>query len=433
MKHILPPTTAALPAIARRAVSALSVTAATAGLLALASPALAQIPERYEITEVIVGTCNNDFTSTTGHGINANDAVTGYHKPCGIVDVPFVWTPEDGFFNIPMPADFDNGRAFGIDGPLVVGYAEISNDDGLGRQAFIYNIDSGGLEFVPQPEGGDYTELLAVSNGRAVGNWGNIVQGKPAVEAFIWEDGVFTSLAPDLGSSVSRGDGINNVGMVTGWMGENAPSFDGNAYIWHEGEVTKLPVIPDGFTSKGLAINAHGDVAGSGILFDKDVGDEVSHAFGYIDGVMHRIQPFPGWEDAFARAIGETGMVGGSSESPGAEAFIWYQGETVRLTDLIDPGAGIELDIVKEIRPDGTILCDGLQDVQGAADKNVTVILTPVFPPLGDLDDDGVVGSSDLIILLGAWGRCRGECPADLDENGVVGTGDLILLLGNWG
>ena len=54
---------------------------------------------------------------------------------------------------------------------------------------------------------------------------------------------------------------------------------------------------------------------------------------------------------------------------------------------------------------------------------------------LGDLDGDGVVGASDLIILLGAWGPCDDcdDCPPDLDEDCTVGTGDLLLLLGNWG
>ncbi len=53
----------------------------------------------------------------------------------------------------------------------------------------------------------------------------------------------------------------------------------------------------------------------------------------------------------------------------------------------------------------------------------------------GDLDGDGVVGSVDLIILLGSWGRCVDcdACLADLNEDCVVGTTDLLLLLGNWG
>lgn len=54
---------------------------------------------------------------------------------------------------------------------------------------------------------------------------------------------------------------------------------------------------------------------------------------------------------------------------------------------------------------------------------------------LGDLDGDGSVGTSDLLILLAAWGPCGdcGNCPADLDGNCSVGTSDLLILLSNWG
>jgi len=52
--------------------------------------------------------------------------------------------------------------------------------------------------------------------------------------------------------------------------------------------------------------------------------------------------------------------------------------------------------------------------------------------PVGDLNDDGVVDSADLLILLSSWGVCAG-CPADLDGSGVVDSADLLILLGNWG
>jgi V8-like Glu-specific endopeptidase len=56
--------------------------------------------------------------------------------------------------------------------------------------------------------------------------------------------------------------------------------------------------------------------------------------------------------------------------------------------------------------------------------------------PLGDLDGDGLVGITDLLILLGEWGPCADPCPpfcpADLDENCDVGSSDFLLLLGNW-
>jgi hypothetical protein len=63
-----------------------------------------------------------------------------------------------------------------------------------------------------------------------------------------------------------------------------------------------------------------------------------------------------------------------------------------------------------------------------------------VFSPqstyiLGDLNGDGVVDVSDLLLLLGAWGPCSAgqPCPADLIGNGTVGVSDLLTLLSNWG
>ena len=47
-----------------------------------------------------------------------------------------------------------------------------------------------------------------------------------------------------------------------------------------------------------------------------------------------------------------------------------------------------------------------------------------------DLDDDGVVGSRDIAILLNQWGAGG---PADLDLNGAVGPEDVALLLQSWG
>lgn len=62
-----------------------------------------------------------------------------------------------------------------------------------------------------------------------------------------------------------------------------------------------------------------------------------------------------------------------------------------------------------------------------------------VFSPLilGDLDGDGSVSTSDLLMLLGSWGPCANPCPpfcqGDLNGDCAVSTGDLLTLLGNWG
>jgi len=53
----------------------------------------------------------------------------------------------------------------------------------------------------------------------------------------------------------------------------------------------------------------------------------------------------------------------------------------------------------------------------------------------GDLNGDGVVNVSDLLLLLGEWGTCAdpNDCPADLNDDGVVNVSDLLILLANWG
>ncbi len=79
--------------------------------------------------------------------------------------------------------------------------------------------------------------------------------------------------------------------------------------------------------------------------------------------------------------------------------------------------------------PDACDITDGT-----SADRNGNGIPDECETLLGDLDGDGVVGTSDLVLLLGAWGVCPdcGDCPADLDGDCNVGSPDLILLLGNW-
>ena len=61
---------------------------------------------------------------------------------------------------------------------------------------------------------------------------------------------------------------------------------------------------------------------------------------------------------------------------------------------------------------------------------DVFVGLPPSCP--WDLDGNGSVGASDLLVLLVAWGPNPGH-PADFDGDGAVGATDLLALLVNWG
>ena len=52
-----------------------------------------------------------------------------------------------------------------------------------------------------------------------------------------------------------------------------------------------------------------------------------------------------------------------------------------------------------------------------------------------DLNSDGLVNTSDLLLLFANWGPCADcvNCPIDLDNNCSVGLTDLEILLDNWG
>ena len=59
-----------------------------------------------------------------------------------------------------------------------------------------------------------------------------------------------------------------------------------------------------------------------------------------------------------------------------------------------------------------------------------------IGPIPGDLDGDGSVAITDLLMLVAAWGPCPDPpdpCPADLDDDGDVGILDLLTLLAYWG
>jgi hypothetical protein len=99
----------------------------------------------------------------------------------------------------------------------------------------------------------------------------------------------------------------------------------------------------------------------------------------------------------------------GPDDGAGASATIGYQ----------DGGAGF-----------GDIQCSHNQ-AGAVADGTV---MSFFIPASGDLDHDGIVNVSDVLILLLAWGPCGtcGSCPADMNGDCVVNSEDLALLLGGW-
>ncbi len=95
---------------------------------------------------------------------------------------------------------------------------------------------------------------------------------------------------------------------------------------------------------------------------------------------------------------------------------------TFRIADFVEPTDQVRLRFIAADLPElgGSIAEAGVDDVR---------VTTAGCSPTADLDGDGLVGPTDLALLLGAWG---GAGVADLNGDGTVDASDLALLLGQW-
>lgn len=78
----------------------------------------------------------------------------------------------------------------------------------------------------------------------------------------------------------------------------------------------------------------------------------------------------------------------------------------------------------------------GMDNIYGAGRVDALAAVQAVLENPADLDGDGMVSVSDLILLIVAWGPCPDPplpCPADIDGNGEVNVLDLVELIVNWG
>jgi hypothetical protein len=110
---------------------------------------------------------------------------------------------------------------------------------------------------------------------------------------------------------------------------------------------------------------------------------------------------------------------------------------TTLLFEALSPTSKTWIEIVPSAGdPEGhTIIFDGTTpntDVTGVlTDASVTIL--PDCP--GDLNNDGFVNVTDLLLMFDAWGSCSDcdNCPADLNGDCEVNVSDLLLLFDAWG
>ncbi|MCH8822910.1 MAG: hypothetical protein IH984_05305 [Planctomycetes bacterium] len=406
------------------------IAVATMVCLLMADKANAQPECGYEVVIVHPDPCGPlGPPSASGRGINAFGHIAGLRTKCSDqLSQAFFWTPQTGMVDVNVPVDTFSSEAADIEGTWIVGTFNLDGD-GLSGLGFLYDSETDEFTNLGTLRGGNFSQATAINSaGQVSGFWGNFVNGNPAAEAFIWENGRMTGLGDYLNTLNSKALAMNELGQVTGWMG-SSHIIDSHAFIWDNGKVTELPFIPDGFTSAGFGISNNGNVAGSGTKFDEVLQDDVRHAFLWTDGKMIDLGVLPGRTESFAFGVNDARQVVGLSWDFGSNGapFIWQNGVMSNLNDIVP--AEFTIAEVWAINNEGMIAGSGNGAEGGFPGM---ALLIPHPRPVGDLDLDCEIDLDDLVLLLDNWGPCD-ECPYDLDGNGIVSTSDLLILFSNWG
>ncbi len=222
-----------------------------------------------------------------------------------------------------------------------------------------------------------------------------------------------------LGGTESKGSAINARGQVAGSSLKTGDAAY-HAFLWKpstpngtSGTMHDLGTL-GGTESFGGSINDSGQVAG----FSNPTGDAAYHAYlwtpttpGGTSGTMQDLATLGG-RNSYSYNVGAGGQVVGASEvemnSANTHAFLYTSGSgMVDLNTLIDPLSGWELLDAADINEAGQITGQGLINGEYHA-----YLLTPVTIP-GDFNHNGTVDAADYVV----WRKGIGVAPTPDNYN----------------
>ena len=412
---------------ARQGVSSLTAPWAVFSLVfaALATRREAAAQCNYEVTAIIQAPeCPFGPPPTIATGISELGHVVGYYQQCAIGHEAFLWTPQSGLTTLDRPPDTPSAEASDLNdiGGII---GTIDPPGPSGQHGFVW-------------ENGTWTMLLPDNDGLfsgayAINNLGQVVGYRDidafTRNAFLWDNGLFTTIPPSFGARSLATD-VNDAGDVVGWMG-TSNGIDSHAFVWNDGVMMDLGLIPGSFAAQAQAINSARAILITASLQKDESSPVLSRSFLCQDGNMTDLGVLAGFDrcsgfdlnDAFS----VVGVCSKSSNPNFRRAFIWRDGAMMDLNNLIPAESGLNITWVRGINNRGQITGQA-QDLTGHV---VGVVLAPTGRPIGDINADGVVNVPDLIALLHCFAEaavpgCESE---DVNADGVVNVLDLIDLL----
>ncbi|MEE8155821.1 MAG: FG-GAP repeat protein [Phycisphaerales bacterium] len=287
-----------------------------------------------------------------------------------------------------------------------------------------------GAAYIFQRDGqGDWneTDILTASDGAAGDEFGSAV-----------------SISAETAIIGARGDDLQGAAYIF--------AFDGQDWV----EEDKLTAF-DGqaFDDFGFSVSISGDLAvvgarnhftqgalkaGTAYIFDPDEAGDWGEGTILTPTDPAAVNDFFGWSVAISGNVVIVGTPANDDDgtNSGSASVFWEHqpgaqngwGEVVKLT--ASDAAG-EDHLGQAVAISGRTGLIGVRDDDDNGNAaGSAYIFDGVCPCPWDLDGDGSVGASDLIILLFLWGTDPGG-PPDFDGDGNVGSSDLVALLFNWG
>jgi probable HAF family extracellular repeat protein len=368
-------------------------------------------------------------------GIAENGAICGGYVDCSEEFHPLIWWMNGDVTELPHSAEGgDPDTPFTVNSSgEVAGRMYLPGQSAPLNQAFIYSngvtLDLGMLS------GQDTAEAVAISaDGIVVGTSNNT--GFGPLTAFMWQDGVLSSLSLPYGTKSEAHD-ISDSGKICGWMGSNTLT-DKHAFVHdlNSGSTIDVGVQLSGATaSEGSGINNAGAICGESRIV---CGQSCIMRRGFIwsDGEVQDLGVLPGKTNTRPQAINDSNVIVGFCDPGGTKAFVWRNGTMTALNDLIPPELNLDITLAWDINNAGQIV--GQAELIGTTD-DVAVRLTPIPSPIGDSDCDGDIDTDDLLGVINNWAHQSPKGsnppalpPCDFDHDGTVELDDLMIVIDNW-
>jgi probable HAF family extracellular repeat protein len=228
-------------------------------------------------------------------------------------------------------------------------------------------------------------------------------------EAVVWGPGTadIRTLPPLPGDKVSLAF-VNNDRLVAGYSGPCVPPSaliaGGHGVIWEQGHARLLATL-GGTITVPSEFNSEGQLTGNSTL----QGDGAFHAFLWQNGVMTDLKVLPGDTNSNGNGLNDRGQVVGGSYTQSANSgrpFLWQNGVMTDLSTLIKPGStALTITFANDINSHGEILATGF-------DPNTLEIRGVVLIPCdGEHADNKGCAEGDGKAALGSASAARPPWP----------------------